>query len=273
MSQLRFTKMQGAGNDFIVFDNRTYGFTLNEIIAFTPTVCDRKYGIGADGIMALQAPEQPDVDFTMVYRNADGSDAGMCGNGARCLTVFAHSLGLPDALRFNVHHNVYTANVGRNQASIHFPVTVSPHELTVNGVNCIKADTATEHLVCFVPSDQLQQEDRLIRDGRALREHASQQPAGTNVNFVHQDGTARIELQTYERGVENLTLACGTGALASAIATHRVQGGKAGKHTYTVVVKGGQLAVDFLLDPKTKTYQELVLTGPAEFVFEGTIEI
>ncbi|MEO1022015.1 MAG: diaminopimelate epimerase [Bacteroidota bacterium] len=273
MSQLRFTKMQGAGNDFVVFDNRTHRYTLEEIIVFSSILCDRKYGIGADGIMALQPPERPDVDFTMLYRNADGSDAGMCGNGARCLSIYAHSLGLPDSLRFNVHHNVYKAIVAHNQASIHFPVTVSPKELTINGVSCIKADTATEHLVFFVPSDQLQQEEQLIRDGRALREDPSQQPKGTNVNFVHQDGTSRIELQTYERGVENLTLACGTGALASAIATHQAQGGKAGTYSYTVIVKGGQLGVDFTLDPETKTYHELVLTGPAEFVFEGSIEI
>lgn len=127
MSTLNFQKMEGAGNDFVVIDNREYQFTLDEIIRFTPKLCDRKFGIGGDGILVLQSAESPDADYTMIYRNADGSDAGMCGNGARCLALYASKNGFSTSQRFNVHENLYQAEVkDDNSVNIHFPVTVTP---------------------------------------------------------------------------------------------------------------------------------------------------
>ncbi len=274
MKEIKFHKMQGAGNDFVVIDNRTYGFSLDEIISFTPKICDRKFGIGGDGILVLQPAQKPEVDFTMIYRNADGSDAGMCGNGARCLVLFAFKNGFNATQTFNVHDNIYEAEVHDDSSvSVHFPVHVQPERRTLNGYNLIKADAATEHLVTFVAEDKLEDEKELVSIGSELRYHSEVNPPGNNVNFVHTESEGIIQLQTYERGVEGLTLACGTGALASAIATH-FQKQQQDKHaTYTVKVKGGTLKASFDFTPDTTTYHQLILTGPAHFVFEGIFSL
>lgn len=262
--------MQGAGNDFIVIDNRKYGFSLNEIIEFTPKVCDRKFGIGSDGILILEPAQKEDVDFTMIYRNADGSDAGMCGNGARCLVLFAYHNGFNATQSFNVHNNVYEAEVHEeNSVSIHFPVHVNPQKKRLNNIELVQADAATEHLVTFVPKQKLEEEEVLVQTGSTLRYHPEVNPPGSNINFVFPDSKHSIQLQTYERGVEDLTLACGTGALASAVATHFHQQSIEKHASYTVNVKGGTLKATFDFNPDTATYHQLILTGPAHFVFEG----
>lgn len=274
MHKISFHKMEGAGNDFVVIDNRNYSFTLNEIVSFTPNVCDRKFGIGADGILVLQPPLRDDVDYTMIYRNADGSDAGMCGNGARCLAMFAFNFGFGSSQTFNVHNNVYEAEVhSDNSVSIHFPVHVKVEDLNVGGLTFTKADAGTEHLVRFVDKEQLDNESDLVDTGRRIRYHESVEPPGTNVNFVYSDDSKQISLQTYERGVENLTLACGTGALASAIATHHKQDLNDPHSEYEILVKGGKLKASFDFDPKASTYHQLILTGPAHFVFRGSITV
>ncbi|MDZ7806536.1 MAG: diaminopimelate epimerase [Gracilimonas sp.] len=274
MHKISFHKMEGAGNDFVVIDNRNYSFTLEDIIAFTPKLCDRKFGIGADGVLVLQPPLRDDVDYTMIYRNADGSDAGMCGNGARCLAMFASHFGFGSSQTFNVHNNVYEAVIySDDSVSIHFPVHVEIDEIRVGGLSFIKADAATEHLIHFVDKEQLEKEDDLVETGRRIRYHESVDPPGTNVNFVHSDESNQISLQTYERGVENLTLACGTGALASAIATHHKQGKNVNYSEYEVQVKGGKLKASFDFDPKATTYHQLILSGPANFVFRGSITV
>lgn len=274
MSELKFHKMEGAGNDFVVIDNRKYGFSLEKIIGFTPKLCDRKFGIGADGILVLQPAQRPDVDFTMIYRNADGSDAGMCGNGARCLVQYAHEFGFTATQTFNVHQNIYEAEVHADgSVSVHFPVHVHPKRKSLNGIEFIQADAATEHLVTFCGNQDLEDEEKLVKTGSTIRYHKEVDPPGSNVNFVNPDGEETIELQTYERGVEDLTLACGTGALAAAIATHfNQQSGR--KHaTFTVRVKGGTLKASFDFNANTNTYHQLILTGPAHFVFEGIYKI
>lgn len=274
MHKFSFHKMEGAGNDFVVIDNRNYGFTLDDIITFTPHLCDRKFGIGADGILVLQPPLREDVDYTMIYRNADGSDAGMCGNGARCLAMFAYHFGFGSSQTFNVHNNVYEAEIhGDNSVSIHFPVHVKVEELNVGGLSFLKADAGTEHLVQFIEKDHLENEGELVETGKRIRFHDSVDPPGTNVNFVHCDGSDQISLQTYERGVENLTLACGTGALASAIATHHKQGKNEAHSVYEIKVKGGILKATFDFDQKASTYHQLILNGPANFVFKGSITV
>lgn len=274
MQDITFHKMEGAGNDFVVLDNRAKGLSLEKIIASTPEICDRKFGIGADGLLILQLPEKKDVDFTMVYRNADGSDAGMCGNGARCLALFAFHQGFCDTQLFNVHENVYKAEIhGDETVSIHFPIQLQPKERSLNGYHFIQADAGTEHLVTFMAMDELDDESRLVQVGREIRFHEQVDPPGSNVNFVHSTNAHSIALQTYERGVENLTLACGTGALASAIAAHHHQKSKEAHSTYAVQVKGGTLSVAFNFDEQTQTYHQLILTGPAHFVFQGSISL
>lgn len=267
-------KMEGAGNDFVVIDNRTYGFTLDEIVDITPRICDRKFGVGADGILVLAPSQRDELDYTMIYRNADGSDAGMCGNGARCLVQFAFHKGFQASQSFNVHDNVYEAEVHTDQTvSIHFPVHVTPEQLELDGLPLVQANAATEHLIYFTDSATLKNENELVRMGQKLRYHQKMDPPGTNVNFVSATDAASIELQTYERGVEDLTLACGTGAIASAIATHHHLKSTQKHLSCTVHVRGGTLEVQFDYDPGAGLYHQLILKGPANFVFEGSYSL
>ncbi len=271
--EIRFFKMEGAGNDFVVIDNRETKLALSEVIQLSPRLCDRRFGIGADGILLLEEAQLPEVDYTMVYRNADGSDAGMCGNGSRCLAAFALQQGFSPEQRFNVHSAIYRAVVDpeTEQVTVDFPDVSLPSDLKVNGKHLIRLYPGTEHVVEFVEEARLDEEDRLITAGRTIRMDNTLNPPGTNVNFVCPVDQQKIRLQTYERGVENLTLACGTGAIASAIATHFK--GRSSQTSYEVKVKGGTLGVSFTFDEQDESYKNVKLSGPARFVFEGKIEI
>ncbi len=275
MARIKFHKMEGTGNDFVVIDNRDTKFTLDEIIAFTPKLCDRKFGIGADGLIALELPQRRGIDYTMTYRNADGSDAGMCGNGGRCLALFAASNGYALSQTFNVHNAVYKAEVDleHNSVSVSFPDVNMPKEIELQQEPLIQLYTGTEHIVKFVDPEQLKLEKELIKKGSAIRHHNSFNPPGTNVNFICAKNGNTIHLQTYERGVENLTLACGTGAIASAIATHFKSKNKANDFEYEILVAGGTLTVSFSFNAASEKYTNIKLMGPAAFVFEGEIDV
>lgn len=264
-----FTKMQGAGNDFVVLDNRSESLSNEQIIELAPQICNRKYGVGSDGILALMPPEKGETDYTMFYRNPDGSDAGMCGNGARCIALFAHSLGFGKKQRFNVHNQVYEASIiDEHTVSVSFPMEASANELEIDGRKLYKIYTGTEHLVTTVDEETLDREDFLREEGRKLRYHKEFKPKGTNVNFICGTDESKLSLQTYERGVEDLTLACGTGAIASALIWHHLQG-KEQKDKLAVQTKGGTLNVYFSFNPTQKTYSNIKLKGPAHFVFTG----
>ena len=276
MTELHFYKMQGTGNDFVVVDNREEILTLDEIIEHTPQLCDRIFGIGADGFIALNAPELPDTDYTMIYRNADGSDAGMCGNGARCLARLAWQLGVGTKFTFNVHEAVYQASVNEENGliSISFPDTLKPEWITIDDQKLLQIYPGTEHLVCHTDQPKLDQEDELIASGRKIRNHPSVNPPGSNVNFVNIRSDKHIQLQTYERGVEGLTQACGTGAIASALATDFIRSPEANElRNIQVTVKGGILNVQFQRNEATGHYEHIELTGPAAVVYEGTFHL
>ncbi|MEX0773414.1 MAG: diaminopimelate epimerase [Balneolales bacterium] len=267
-----FHKMQGAGNDFVVIDNRSLHFTMDQIIEITPKLCDRKFGIGADGFLVLQ--HSGTADYTMIYRNADGSDAGMCGNGGRCLARFAVHLGFPPVHTFNVHENIYEANVIDDAVTIKFPVQVIPKPIgKLAGYDLLQADAATEHVVSEVESSTLKLENELRKAGQIIRSSNTDFPKGTNVNFMCSIDENHIGLQTYERGVENLTLACGTGAIASAVSHHYLHNRRTEKAKVKVDCRGGQLIINFGYRPSDNVYHNIYLTGPADFVFEGTITL
>lgn len=269
--------MQGAGNDFVVLDNREYRFKLNKLIQIAPMLCNRRFGVGADGLLALDqsdAGRQGEPDYAMIYRNADGSDAGMCGNGARCMALFARRLGFGENQTFSVHDTIYSARVlNDTEVEIEFPMSVSVDELTLDGRSLLVANTGTEHIVEEVDGEMLQKESMLRETGRTLRKHPHFQPLGTNVNFICGVSEDELLLQTYERGVEDLTLACGTGAIASALAWHHRQNPEEnqGDHRYHVKVKGGTLEVAFSYD--AGLYSKIKLKGEAKFVFEGTFSL
>lgn len=273
---LKFTKMQGAGNDFVVFDNREYELLLDEIISITPRLCHRRFGVGADGVLVLQPSDK--ADYRMIYRNADGSDAGMCGNGARCLASFAVRSGFGRKLRFLVHAETYRAQVeeGEQKVEVQFPVRPQAGDfMEFNHRPALSVYSGTEHVVCWTPPKLLEQEDRLREEGAAIRYNKTLFPKGTNVNFIHAESeNGPIIMKTYERGVEDLTLACGTGALASAVSHHhKAKKNVPGRFSYEVQCSGGALQTSFSYDAAEKCYRDLCLSGPVAFVFEGVYHI
>lgn len=266
---LPFVKMHGAGNDFILFDNRILQLADHQIVAITPKLTDRKFGVGSDGLIALNYDSTKEADLVMVYKNPDGSDAGMCGNGARCFASYAATLGAPSTFSFRVHDKIYRAETGNGSVKISFPLETEIKTVKVDRTEYLEVYTNTEHIVCSVSQSDLGKEKDLIKTGRYLREHPNFAPKGTNVNFIAGTDKNQLSLQTYERGVENLTLACGTGAIASALVWHHLQNAPPGEHRFQINVKGGTLFVDFTFSKISNSYSSIKLEGPTAFVFEG----
>ena len=264
---LHFTKMNGAGNDFVMVDNRDGKTALTgpEIAQ----LCDRHRGVGADGLLAVE-PAQNGADFRMRYYNADGGEADMCGNGARCFARFAQKLsGQTGAISFETLAGVITAKFLGDLVQIQMS---KPHSLRLGdklhaGGEVLfvhSVNTGVPHAVVIV--DDLENTD-VGHLGRALRYHEHFAPKGTNANFVQQRAADTIAIRTYERGVEGETLACGTGMVACALIFHERTGAAS---PVKVEVRGG----DTLLIGFTKTadgYANVTLTGPADFVFDGSI--
>ncbi len=256
---MTFYKYQGTGNDFILFDNREGNINCStEQIA---KMCDRHFGIGADGLMLLERADG--YDFKMVYYNSDGKESTMCGNGGRCLTAFAKSLGIiGSAARF-------LATDGEHKATISEDGEVSLHMQNVAGINMQDGytimNTGSPHYVIMVKD--VNGVD-VFAEGRKIRNQSEFQPDGINVDFVQlHDG--KLVVRTYERGVENETLSCGTGVVAAAIA---VTAKFMGEFSTDIETPGGDLEVSFIKDNLTSA-TDIVLTGPAKFVFQGEINI
>ena len=269
LGMLRFTKMDGAGNDFVLVDNRAGEIDLNRIqIA---RLCDRHRGIGADGVLLLENSSDH-ADFRMRYFNADGGEAEMCGNGARCFARFANKVaGARGKISFETPAGVISAELAGDLVTLKM---TDPTDLRLSVALQIGAEKKTVHFInsgvphVVVPVARVDDVE-VLRDGSALRRHELFSPKGANVNFIEKRGTDKIAIRTYERGVEDETLACGTGVVASAIifaATENVKG------PIDVMVRGGDtLRVGF--EKIDQEFRNVTLTGPAEFVFEGTIEI
>lgn len=274
-----FYKYQGAGNDFLIADNRSGELQLStEQIA---ALCDRRYGVGADGLMLLESSAE--YDFRMVYYNSDGSGGMMCGNGGRCMVAFAADCGI-EHFDFDAADGFHTAQilaVKGLQKTVRLKmkdVASIDHYESLEGV-CVPSegsflDTGTRHYVRFVTG--LQAYD-IVSEGRDIRYNAVQlQPIGANVNYVEPfDGGVMV--RTYEKGVEDETFACGTGIVASCVASY-VKGVKpsevahGGRVKYDVVAKRDRLSVDFV--PSDGSVAEDVwLTGPATFVAEIKVNL
>ncbi|MBT8400214.1 MAG: diaminopimelate epimerase [Rhodothermia bacterium] len=278
---VEFTKMEGAGNDFIVLDNRFFHFTPDELGEIAETFCSRRTGIGADGLLALEAPSTDAADFRMRYRNADGTQGTMCGNGARCIALFAHGAGVAGQRQtFDTDAGVYQAEIGPSRNSVRLWM---PKPLPKLGTNAISVTlqsglrlelhqlwTGTEHVVTFV--DDLEGVD-VESIGREIRLLPQFEPNGTNVNFAQLSragaGVPAIRARTYEKGVESETLACGTGAVAIAIAS--VSQRSLPEKTLGVQMRGGVLTVG--LTTAAGEISELYLEGEARQVFRGTFEL
>lgn len=277
MNSIPFTKTQGCGNDFVTIDNRNGRFSLEQLVELAPTICDRKLGIGADGLLVLNKPNKPNTDFEMIYRNADGSDAGMCGNGGRCIAHFASSLGMGNDLNFSVHNRIYTAKTFEDEVRLTWnDLKVAVSELHIEDDNhpIYQLYTGTDHIVLL--DQDLSNTSKLVQKGAALRHNKAINENGTNVNFIANDSHSAFSTKnntlksvTYERGVEDLTLACGTGALACAIAWHFANNSSEMENTIIISMPGGALTCDFYFDMETNLYQNLQLTGSTKIVFDG----
>jgi diaminopimelate epimerase len=266
---LTFTKMNGAGNDFVMLDNRDGKLALDR--AAIARLCDRHRGVGADGLLMVE-PAQNGADFRMRYYNSDGGEAEMCGNGARCFARYAQRLsGRGGDVSFETQAGVITGRFEGDHVQIQMSephslqlganVDADGKQLTVHSVN-----TGVPHAVVFV-SDLENTDVRQL--GAALRWHTHFAPKGTNANFAQLGSDGSVAIRTYERGVEDETLACGTGMVACALIAHELHGTPA---PVQVRVRGGDtLQIGFV--KSGATYREVTLTGPADFVFEGQVAL
>ena len=265
MSQVHFYKYQAAGNDFVVIDNRDHSLSFSK--EQIKKICDRRFGVGADGLMLLE--KHPSLDFNLEYYNSDGSQS-LCGNGGRAAMHFASRLGMVNGKgTFNAFDGSHAAEILPNGLI----------KLMMNPVKEVKTladdyfmNTGSPHLVRFV---KYIDDYPVFEEGKRIRYDDFFKPGGTNVNFVELLPDNTIFVRTYERGVENETLSCGTGVTAAALA--------ASLKNYTSPVKirtkGGDLSVEFKSTVPAKstrqagTFQEIYLIGPAKMVFEGDLEL
>lgn len=258
--KIKFSKYQGAGNDFILIDNRNELFD-RENKELVKKLCDRRFGIGGDGLMLLQ--NKKNYDFEMVYYNADGAEGTMCGNGGRCIVAFAKDLNITTAKTdFLAVDGPHTAHINNNQVNLGM---IDVHEVSKDG-EAFVLNTGSPHYV--LKTTNLAQLD-VYKEGYAIRNNETYKAAGINVNFIQAEGNGYF-LRTFERGVEDETFACGTGATAAAMAM-AIDLELTGDITLPIRVLGGQLYISFRREESSFTH--VYLKGPAELVFEGEIEI
>jgi len=270
---VEFTKMSGAGNDFVVIDNRDG--KINDAPGTARKLCDRHNGIGADGLLLLE--DSSAASYRMMYYNADGSYGGMCGNGGRCISAFAVEAGIaPQKHDFMALEHVYRTEVAGNrvQLSMKDPRDVRKSVVLPLGkkrLTVFSVDTGSPHIV--VEAKKVTRKGLDAVDvaglGSTIRYHRKFSPAGTNVNFVEINGQNSLKIRTYERGVEAETMACGTGSIAAAVYGVLMEGLSL---PVRVMPKSGQeLVVDFGLSGGEVI--NVSLSGPAVTVFRGSVEI
>lgn len=261
--EIRFSKYHGTGNDFIVIDNlnRQLDLTRDQL----KMLCDRHLGIGADGLMLL-LPSQK-FDFEMKYFNGDGGEGTMCGNGGRCITAFAYQIGLiRNTTRFTAIDGEHCGEIlGSEENQMKIKVTLRDISQIKQDANYFLVNTGSPHYVEIMDDpDGID----IFQRGKSIRWDPRFAPEGLNVNFVKVDGD-KLLVRTFERGVENITLSCGTGVTAAAVAADIHQGQP--RNEYHIQTYGGNLKVQFVKD--NKIYRHVSLTGPVQHVFNGTIEL
>lgn len=273
---LHFYKMNGAGNDFIVVDNRD--LSLNEALDADTiaALCDRNRGIGADGLLAVE-PARAGADFRFRYYNADGYEAEMCGNGARCFGRFTAHLG--ERMRERVSFETMAGTLAAEMLGDNVRIAMSePKDLKLNsGAQVAGLDaalhfinTGVPHVVAFVASAEALDDFAVSKHGSAIRHHPAFAPAGTNANFAAVLAPQHISIRTFERGVEDETLACGTGMVACALVHHLLSGAPS---PIQVDVEGGDTLEIGFEKCGDQAFRHVTLTGPADFVFEGEIDL
>jgi diaminopimelate epimerase len=263
--EISFTKASGAGNDFVLINNMR-GELRVDFSAMARAVCDRHFGIGGDGLLVAEPATR--ADFRMLYFNADGSFGGMCGNGGRCLARFARDQGFAGShQRFEALGHVYDAVVQETSVRLHMkdPGGYQAHlalGLAEFPVDSFFVNTGSPHVV--LPVSDIEHAD-VLGIGRTVREHHLFSPEGTNTNFMKRAGAGTVELRTYERGVEDETLACGTGSVAAALVASTLYG--LGSPIHVTVRSGETLTVHFA--GSTGAWSDVYLEGSARMLFSG----
>ncbi len=260
MNTINFYKYQGTGNDFVMIDDREESFDINahQLIA---KLCDRKFGIGADGLILIR--NHTSADFEMVYYNADGYQTSLCGNGSRCAVHFAAFLGMfEDQCTFQTIEGLLKAKIEEELVEINMPDVASMESISDDYF----LNTGSPHYVQFV--NNVEKFD-VYHQGNKIRNSDPYKKEGVNVNFVELVDENKIFVRTYERGVEDETFSCGTGVTASAIAF----GSKKGVNNVHIKTLGGDLQVQFQSDQKNGGFCNVFLKGPAVMVFKGEIKI
>lgn len=258
---IHFHKYQGTGNDFIIIDNRNQSISLSQVQI--EILCDRRFGIGADGLMLLE--NENGFDFRMTYYNSDGKISSMCGNGGRCISMFAYKNGLPkEKLEFIAIDGPHTAKIlSENLVSL----KMNDVPAIEAGDNFFYLNTGSPHYVKFVEDIE---HYPVYQQGYAIRNSERFKNEGTNVNFIEKKGET-LFVRTYERGVESETLSCGTGVTAAALVSN-YSGLIPDNGNCQIQTPGGKLSVKFHNTAKGN-WREIWLEGKAEFVFKGEIEI
>ena len=268
---VRFWKLEGAGNDFLGLDGRAGGFKLKrQQIA---DLCDRRRGVGADGVLVVEKPKVRGADFRMRYYNSDGGEAEMCGNGARCFALLARAVSgrKGNVLRIQTQAGLVTLQIRGQEVQVSMTeptklrlgrkLVVAGRKLAVDFLN-----TGVPHAVLFVRSVR---SIDVAKQGRAIRYHSAFAPSGTNVNFVEIGRGNRIHVRTYERGVEGETLACGTGVVAASILSNLRRGLRS---PILVTTRGGDhLRVGFSM--VNGQARKVTLQGPARIVYRGVLHV
>ncbi len=264
-----FVKMSGTGNDFILIDHRKHRIAREVMPEFARLVCRRRFSAGADGLIFIE--DSPQADFKWLFFNGDGSEAEMCGNGARCAARFAYMHGIaPARMRFETLAGIIEATVSDVNVSV---LMTEPRDCQLNKtvavdgsnlvIHCV--DTGVPHAVHFV-EDYSQVDVRTL--GSRIRHHPDFMPAGTNVNFVCKREDGSLQVRTYERGVEDETMACGTGAAAAALVSALL--GEAESPVEILTSGGDRLAIIFdAVDEQTVT--NVFLKGPAHVIYTGEL--
>lgn len=257
---LPFFKYQGTGNDFVMIDNRDLQFKQDNIELIN-RLCDRRFGIGADGLILLNPSDT--YDFTMVYYNADGNESTMCGNGGRCLVAFAHDLGvIENTTTFDAVDGLHNATIENGLVNLQM---IDVDEISINSTYAY-LNTGSPHHVQLV--ENIGEYD-VFNNGKTIRNGAPYFEEGTNVNFAEAINDTTFRVRTYERGVEDETLACGTGVTAVAIAMFEQN--ITNSNQIKLLVEGGELEVSF--NKNENVFQDVFLKGPAKFVFKGSFAI
>jgi diaminopimelate epimerase len=273
--KIPFTKMSGAGNDFVAIDNRSGVIVPEDQPQLARILCHRRLGIGADGLLLLDTSSQ--AEFEMVYLNSDGSSGAMCGNGGRCIARFAYSKGIVGkSMKFDACDHVYLATVDEDRVILKMkdPSGKKTDLVLTVGEKEIKAhflDTGSPHSVIFVDDLKVPHVDDVdIKNlGPSIRHHSVFGSEGTNVNFVEVINGNTIKIRTYERGVEDETLACGTGAIASAVISNHLRNVEKPVH---VMTRGGEI-LGITFDQDGEKTVNILLDGKADIIYRGNIVV